>query len=370
MDKLPHLLHGALSDPGSGGTGLSAITSGQVTATDEFLSKAEINQYTGPNSSQRIRILGNHWPANRITQIDTVYMEFAVSPKTGYSFKVNSLSLGIAGVGINTLKANVYYSSDVDFSNPVQVNYTTDDTSGNNYLGRDSILHISDSPNIIVNTGETFYIRVYPWVDNDPTERTGKYIAIQDVKVDGITQMVPSPASVIWPLTNPANGGTGLTPITSGQLNAEDEILNNTEINGYGGPNFSQRIRILGNEWPTLQTTQIDTVFVEFAVKPKMGYAFTVNSVSLGIAGVSINTMKANIYYSIDSTFTNSIQINYTTADTSGNNYLGRDSLQYVSASPSVKVNQGETFYVRVYPWVDNDPTIRTGKYSEFRILQ
>ena len=35
------------------------------------------------------------------------------------------------------------------------------------------------------NTGESIYLRVYPWVDNDPAVRTGKYLAIQNVLISG-----------------------------------------------------------------------------------------------------------------------------------------------------------------------------------------
>ncbi len=61
-----------------------------------------------------------------------------------------------------------------------------------------------------------------------------------------------------------------------------------------------------------------------------VGHSY-VDSISLGIAAISINTMKANIYYSKDSNFTSPTQINYSTGDTS--NYLSIDSLLYVGTS-------------------------------------
>ncbi len=54
-------------------------------------------------------------------------------------------------------------------------------------------------------------------------------------------------AEAIWELTNPSSGGTGLTVVTSGPIQAVDEYLNTMEINQYTGPNESQRIRIAGN---------------------------------------------------------------------------------------------------------------------------
>ena len=60
-------------------------------------------------------------------------------------------------------------------------------------------------------------------------------------------------ASALWPLTDPDAGGTGLSPVTSGNISASDELLNNMEINQYTGLNNSQRIRISGNAWPQIR---------------------------------------------------------------------------------------------------------------------
>ncbi len=352
-----------LTDPNNGGTGLSPVISGNLNAGDEALNNMEINQYTGFNGSQRLRILGNAWPANQTTQLDTVFIQFTVSPKNGFKFNIDSISLNIIQISINTMKANVYYSTDPNFSSPTQINYTTDDTSGNNYLGRDSFTTISAGINEVLNPGDSIYLRIYPWLDSDPAVRTGKYIGLQDVKISGTMESLPVASSALWQLTDPNSGGTGLSPSTAGGVKAEDEFLNNVEINQYTGVNNSQRLRIAGNAWPANQTTQLDTVFIQFEASPKFGGTFNVDTISLGIVGISINTMKANVYYSTDPNFASPVQINYTTGDTSGNNYLGRDSLQYIGTSLSATINTGESIYLRVYPWVDNDPAVRTGKY-------
>lgn len=170
-----------------------------------------------------------------------------------------------------------------------------------------------------------------------------------------------APAAAIWPLTNPGAGGTEFSATTSGQLNAADERLNNMEINGYTGPNESQRLRIEGNEWPANQTDTIPGVYVEFAVTPNEGATFDISAVSFYIAAASINTMKANAYYSTDPSFQSATQITYSTGNE--NNYLGRDELLPVRADLNLTIQEGETFYLRIYPWVDSDPDVRTGKY-------
>ncbi len=87
--------------------------------------------------------------------------------------------------------------------------------------------------------------------------------------------------STTWPLTDPGSGGTGMSPVISGNLSASDETLNNMEINQYTGLNNCQRIRIAGNAWPANQSTQIDTVFIQFSAFPQNGFKFTVDSITL-----------------------------------------------------------------------------------------
>jgi len=185
-----------LSDPGIGGTGTTVALSGQVSALDELLNNLKINQYTGPGQSQRLKL--DTWPANQTTRIDSVYIQFVVTPKAGFNFTATGISLGIAAASINTMKAGFYYSTDPTFSNETKVEYKTLD-SVNNYLSITDLLPVSISLNEKVDPGETFYFRIYPWVDNDPVMRTGKYVCLQNVLISGEIEGTSNPAVVEWP---------------------------------------------------------------------------------------------------------------------------------------------------------------------------
>jgi pectinesterase len=359
------------TDPATGGTGQTVALSGQVTAPDELLHNLNINQYSGYNYAQRLRIVSGPnlytWPAGQMTQIDTVYVEFSISPKTGYKLNVTDLTMDLGCHSINNFKANVWYSTAADFSNPVQIPFTTADTV-NNYLPRNTsntCQVVTGQPNLWIGEGETFYLRVYPWVHNNASATSGKYLTIQNVVISGKVEALPVAGSATWALTNPAAGGTGLTAATAGNLIAPDEKLVNTEINQYTGYNNSQRVRIKGNSWPAGLTNQIDTVYVEFSVTPKPGSKFTVTALLMDLGCHSLNNMKANVWYSKDPAFLNPVQVVYQTADTV-NNYLPRNTsntVQIVTAQPDLLVDQGETFYLRVYPWVDQNASVATGKY-------
>lgn len=293
---------------------------------------------------------------NETEQVDSRYVQFSVKPTTGSNFHVDNFSVYLGGGGTSHIRANIAYSKKADFSEPVQLN------SSKLILGNNSDTLYTFQINSDILEGDTLFIRIYPWYEGSPS--SSKYLYIQDAKITGTTKAVTFPASASWPITNPADGGTGFSSITNGQVVAEDEFFMNTEINQYSGPNNSQRIRMAGtgNTWPAGLTDQIDSVYVQFAVSPKGGYTFYVNSLSIDIGAKSSSTFKANLWYSTDPTFTNATKLSYTTSDASGNNYLNSNNLESFSFTLDEVVNSGQTFYFRVYPW-NQDASIKSGKY-------
>lgn len=312
----------------------------------------------GPGPDQR------WWPyengtavswGNETEQVDTRWVQFAAHPNLNFTFQADSIRIYLGAKGTGMMKGNVWCATHSDFSDPVQLNDETLD------LVKDSDSLYTFLIDIDVASNESLFVRIYPWYTGSPS--TSKYLYLRNATIHGTTKGLTYPASATWELTDPKTGGTGFTPAVAGQVIAQDEFFNNTEINQYTGPENSQRIRIAGNEWPALQMTQIDTVFVQFEISPKTGYNLNVTSLSMSIGSANINTMKTNIYYDTDPEFTSATMVDYSTSDTSGNNYLPRDVLMSLTATPNVMVKSGQSFYLRFYPWVDNDPDVRTGKY-------
>lgn len=247
-----------LTDPGAGGTGGSASTAGHVIASDELLNNTEVNHYTGPGASQRVRILGNAWPANQTTQIDSVFVQFAISSKNDLELTVNALSLEIAAASLDKMKANIYYSIDPEFGTASLVDYTVPDENPDNYLPLDTLAHVSAELELLVNPGGTFYLRVYPWVDNDPTVRTGKYVCLKNVRIEGViegTIIIDPPEVVTTQVTDisttfvtcggniPADGGAPVTARgvcwnTSGSPTIADDKTSD----GEGSGSFSSNV--------------------------------------------------------------------------------------------------------------------------------
>lgn len=336
-----------LTDPDQGGTGLTASIEGNLIAEQESLINTEINHYSGPDNSQRVRILGNAWPANQTSQIDSVYIQFTLSPKTGFNFNVNSISLGIAAASINTMKANIYYSTDPDFNSATMIEYSTGDLNGNNYLSRDELTQVNSSPDLSVNNGEKLYVRIYPWVDNDPSERTGKYVCIKNVVISGEIESLPTAASAIWTFEtddNPTTSGSVIAKqqsYSSGMKFYTDQfpVLPATDNSGDVTCGAIQTVSKTWNAEPEIS----DSLFFQYAVSPKYGGTFFIDSVSMYIGGWFTDKLKAAVYYSQDSTFT---ERKLLFADMS----LPGNSVMPISSALSDTVETGATFYLRVYP--------------------
>lgn len=334
-----------LTNPEDGGTGLSAVIAGPLDAKNEVLNNTEVNHYSGPNNSQRVRIEGNEWPANQTTEIEDVFIEFSVSPKPGSKFHVDSISLGIAGVSINTMKANIYYSTDPGFVERTLINYETNDVSGNNYLQRDSLQYITVSPSVEAGQNETIYVRIYPWVDDDPDVRTGKYVALQDVTIAGEVESVPVKASVIWPLDEDEN------PDITGHVLAEPQSYSDA-MKFYSFEEFSTTegntvsaatIQTVSQEW-IAATGPVDSLYFQYAVSPKFGGTFYADSLSMYIGAWFTQNIRAEMYYSRDSAFTVKSTL---IPDRS----LIGDELEHVGIAFSDTVETGEQLYIRVYPY-------------------
>lgn len=168
----------------SSATTTSVITSGQILAEEELFVNTEVNGYSGANGAQRIRMAGtnNTWPANLKSQIDTVYVQFSVSPKPGTTLKIDTVRFWIGAHSSSTFKANAYFSTDPSFSSNTLIQYTTG--NNNNYLTSSGETEVIVEPSVEINDTQKFYVRIYPW-NEDTSVKTGKYMTLRNVVIAG-----------------------------------------------------------------------------------------------------------------------------------------------------------------------------------------
>jgi len=155
----------------------------------------------------------------------------------------------------------------------------------------------------------------------------------------------------------------------SGKIIGTDQFITSNLVYGsYASPGsnfYTQRIKM--PTWPTNQLTQLDSVYIQYKAAPLQNYNLVIDSVVFDMGAVSTKDMRANLYYSTDSTFNTKTKVDYKTSvgaisGKPAGTFLAEGSLDTLSFKPNVTVNQGQSFYFRVYPWVDSSSSV-SGKY-------
>jgi hypothetical protein len=167
--------------PLNSSTTTSSIASDKVTAPAETVSSLYIiRDYAGVNGSQRVYgasgTLGN-WPAETTQNLDR-YAQFAITPKTGFSVKVTSVTLYVGNSGgSNNVRASIYYSTDgFVTSTPLDLGIV---------LPSSALQQMTYTPSVQVPSGKTFSLRVCPWLQGGVA--SGKYFNINEVVISGTT---------------------------------------------------------------------------------------------------------------------------------------------------------------------------------------
>ncbi|WP_125185406.1 pectinesterase family protein [Botryobacter ruber] len=330
-----------LTDPGTGGTGKAVITTGQMQASTERLVNMNINQYTGTEGSQRVRIDNNNWPLSQTDTVAGTYVQFAVGPSPNSRLTVRSIALKLGAHSTNAMKANVYYSTDRRFKNVTQIEYST--TLTNNVLSTSALTPVSATTAITLQEGDSLYVRVYPWVNNATTTQSGKYLTLKDVTITGESEATAVPSSIVWnsdqtfsttgavvgtaPAYSPAMQYYGTTNLPTTDTNENVTVA---------------AIQTVSQDWQA-EPNPVESLYFQYAVSPKTGATLNITNVSLYIGGWFSSNLRAAIYYSKDPTFAERTLL-VEDMDLVGN------KVAPVSATLNATINSGETFYLRIYP--------------------
>lgn len=165
-------------------------------------------------------------------------------------------------------------------------------------------------------------------------------------------------ASATWALTadtavvvtgNVAAPGQVLstTPIATDTMTVKDYI---NGIGSSGSPVIAEMIWLDGTGWPQ-ESLQNNGRYIQFSVSPLIGNSFTIQSIAMKIGCLGSNGhFFANIYYSLDASFTTSTKLTSTALTLPDVRTVPLSELSY---APTVVVNDGQNFYLRIYPWYD-----------------
>ncbi len=162
----------------------AVVTNSDSIAVRDITASITTSPITGVTKTMRwwpnINNTAVSW-GNETVQNNNRWIQFSVSPQSGNSLVVDSISIWLGGGGTTHIRANLYYSTDSTFTNMTLLNPA--DTGL--VLTQSAINQYAYNVNVLVNEGKSLYFRVYPFYDGSPS--TSKYIYTQYAQIFGNT---------------------------------------------------------------------------------------------------------------------------------------------------------------------------------------
>lgn len=165
---------------------------------------------TGHN---KILLQNGDWEDNATTYDPLVYIQFAF--KAHANIRLDEFIAFVGARDIDCMRFTAMYSTKADFSDAVKLAET-------DALIHDQMEDVGWGLSNVVGAGQTFYVRIYPWLDNVGSIFTSRlwYILISEVKITG-TITNETPASDPTALDNTEAAKTAVKFFQNGQLMIE-----------------------------------------------------------------------------------------------------------------------------------------------------
>lgn len=179
-------------------------------------------------------------------------------------------------------------------------------------------------------------------------------LSIRNATVDTMDAVINTAESGSGNVAASSEAISGLTPAyevpSSGTTREVQKLKPDAATSGSSGT----------NSWPDESAYNANR-YVEFPVGPKSNYSLTVDSLSMLIGNKGIRGMHAAIYYSRSSAFSNATKLAEIDS-LSENSVTDTTFTGYNISGLNLSVNDGQTLYIRVYPWLPGGTT-STSKY-------
>lgn len=123
----------------------------------------------------------------------------------------------------------------------------------------------------------------------------------------------------------------------------------------------TQRNLIEGGTWPAGEIDEVSTRYIQFGISAAPETELNIDLISLYVGGAGGSGMRCRISYSTDDFATTSVVGEFTSSMVSNTMYA-------VSKIPVVKLVNGKTLKLRVYPWYSSSSTGKTICLADVKI--
>lgn len=188
------------------------------------------------------------------------------------------------------------------------------------------------------------------------TATAGEQSSSIDLTAQAISLSGGTEASAVWPLTS------SVSPETSELLTVGDETLAELKVQQYGTIGADDAARTMQllttstGKWGANEIDEVSTRYAEFKVTCPSDYSYAVDKISYYVAGRGGSAVSYHAYYSTSKDFANPTLIDEKVKMTANTPTL-------VEANLATQLEEGQSLYIRLYPWYNGQTTEASGKY-------
>ncbi len=288
-------------------SGVTANASDTLTCADETLTGLSVKSYSTIGSDdaaqtmQRLQPESGSWGVGEIDEVSTRYAEFCLTVPADYEFAADKISYYVSGSGGSAVSYHAYYSTNKDFSTCTLIDEKISMTNNTPVLVEYTMAEQLEE-------GQSLYIRLYPWYNNQSTAATGKYLCVSQMSVHGTVSEAGGVAmdyegTITYDLidSDPVYSPEEMTVGLIGNTVSYGSLLTVSDNGGatWSGTtsNGTTQTKIANNSGSSLPSSAVDGNTITYTLTPEDGVVFMPSKVSFQAAryGTDGGTITATI---------------------------------------------------------------------------
>jgi hypothetical protein len=115
----------------------------------------------------------------------------------------------------------------------------------------------------------------------------------------------------------------------------------------------TQRNLIEGDIWPAGEIDEVSTRYIQFGMTAPTQTKIDIDKISLFVAGAGGSGMRCKAYYATNADFSDAVLIQELTS-------MAGNQVYTIETIPVVSIADGQSIYLRIYPWYKNEATGKT----------
>ena len=123
------------------------------------------------------------WPADEIDENAVRYIDLAVTAPADSALRITGISMDLSAVGTAAMSCHINTGFGDNFTDV----HTYYEKVG---LPQNTLTPVAIAPtHLTVPAGKTLHIRILPWLNDESAPRSGKYICVDNIRIEGYTDI-------------------------------------------------------------------------------------------------------------------------------------------------------------------------------------